>query len=55
MALKDSGPAIDIVVSRGRGVACNIKDVLVHEPHVLKMATKGGKGQDTARTYLQPY
>ena len=43
-ALKDSEPAINIVVSRGRGLPGTLKDDLVHEPHVLKMASKGGRG-----------
>ena len=43
MALKDSGLAINIVVSRGRGVPGTLKDDLVHKPRVLKMATKGGR------------
>ena len=41
MALKDSGAAINIVVSRGRGVPGTLKEDLVHKPHVLKMAPKG--------------
>ena len=44
VALKDSGLDINIFVSRGRGVPGTLKDDLVHKPHVLKMATKGGMG-----------